>query len=59
MLVKDQFRRITWEELFSYDLSLSIDEDKFKTNNPNAFSKKGAFTSIVTEEVKNRYLIPV
>lgn len=36
-----------------------MDEDKFKTSNPSAFAKKGAFTSIVSEEVKNRYLIPV
>lgn len=33
-----------------------MDEEKFRSTNNNAFSKKGTFTSIITEEVKNRYL---
>ena len=35
-----------------------MDEEKFRPVSNNAFSKKGTFTSIITEEVKNRYLPP-
>ena len=59
MLVKDQFKRMGWEELLSYDLTMSRNEDFPKAAaNPNPFSKKTTFTSLITEEVRNRYLAP-
>ena len=42
MLVKDHFRRITWEELFDYDLTPTAC-DKTKLFNP--FSKKNYNTN--------------
>ena len=53
MLVKDQFKRMGWEELFMFDLKKSMEEEKIKAGNP--FSKKNTFTSILPEEVRNRY----
>jgi serine/threonine-protein kinase ULK2 len=58
MLVKDQFKRIGWEELFSFNLGDSAEEE-VKPVAGNPFSKKNTFTSIITEEVRNRYLTPV
>jgi hypothetical protein len=58
MLVKDHFKRIGWEELLAIDLSLQSEEEKPKPAG-NPFSKKTTFTSIITEEVRNRYLTPV
>ena len=49
MLVKDQFKRMGWEELFSFDLSMSRNEEVPKAAaNPNPFSKKTTFTSLIT-----------
>ena len=59
MLVKDQLKRMGWEELFSYDSSMSRNEEVPKeAANPNPFSKKTIFTSFITEEVRDWYLIP-
>lgn len=56
MLVKDHFKRIGWQQLLSMDLSTQPEEQKSKAGNP--FSKKTTFTSIITQEVRNRYLTP-
>lgn len=56
MLVKDHFKRIGWQQLLSMDLSAQPEEQKSKAGNP--FSKKTTFTSIITQEVRNRYLTP-
>ena len=62
MLVKDQFKRMGWQQLFAYDLSMSKEEEIPKVAvaaaNPNPFSKKTTFTSLITEQVRNRYLTP-
>ena len=61
MLVKDHFKRIGWEELFAFDLTEPVEQEKTppkytSTSGGNPFSKKTTFTSIITEEVRNRYL---
>lgn len=47
MLVKDQFKRIGWEELFAFDLSESREEE-FVKQAGNPFSKK-TFSSLVSD----------
>ena len=58
MLVKDHFKRIGWEELLSFDFRADKEEEvpKLMATGSNPFSKKTNFTSLITEEVRNRYL---
>ena len=44
MLVKDQFKRISWEELFDYDLSKEEEETSQKIDK-NPFMKKQQYQS--------------
>lgn len=56
MLVKDHFKRISWEELFEYDLKISTEVEADRERGRSPFMKK-QFNSVKNSENPNG-LIP-